>query len=134
MLRIKLYKCLICALIIAVTFVGCGLGDRTYPLINGYEICKDADTCGVHKENGGINISNFYITAYSINAPYVMLEGVETAYLFAEEKELESKIYRYYLVNTETDEVYGMFDSMLQLEYQCEELSVSIDFEWVSLS
>ena len=122
-------------LLTAILITGCGLGETEHQLINGYSIWEDyGSQCCIINRNGKDNTpSNFYITGYAISDFYVAIEGIPTAYLYAEQKELQTDVRKYYLINTLSNEVYGVFDSKLQLEYQFEEMSITFNGEWVCL-
>ena len=117
-----------CFLCVMLLLAGCGLGDSMTELINGYELLDDG-VCTIHKKNmPGGSVSDLDVMAYCIIEEYVLIRGVQLA-----GSEQISGTQGYYIINTLTDTVYGMYETPLQLQYQCEELGVFVEQEWIAV-
>lgn len=133
MLNNKLSTILLAIIIFVTTCVGCSSSSNVeIPLINGYSIIQNkGDWCSLNKEDGAdCNIPNFYITGYIVYESYILLEGISTDYMFINAAEFNSSEREYYIVDTYLNQVYGAFASEVQLEYKCEELSITCDLNW----
>ena len=132
---IKLLKFALAFCGVFIICVGC-VFNSDIQLVNGYTIVEEkGEWCVLNRKDGSeCGISNFYITEYIEQDEYILLKGIPTAYLFIDETEKGSSEREYYIVDTSTDQIYGAFKSELQFKYKCEELSISCELKWHSVS
>ena len=130
MFRTKMGAIVALILALFIVLAGCNPGGEIN-LINGYYILEATGSWCVLEKTGdtNCNIPNFYITGYAVSDPYILLEGITTAYLYIDDAELDSSQRTYYIVDTNTNIIYGELESKLQLQYKCDELAVEKSIE-----
>ena len=117
---------------VVVLLAGCGLGDETISLVGGYEIWQDGDYSILVKIDGDQQstvVNEVYIVEYALSNGYIAIAGVPVGY-----DRTQTAVRGYYLVNTESHEIYGMFDSGYQLQEQCAVLGISDTWDWTSVT
>lgn len=139
------WKCnsLIIVICLLLVFSGCSASqwigefgsDWSNDLIAGYTIVrvKSHQIVIAYNNDNGIRefvISNYYITGYQIYEDSICLEGIPTQQRFASEKELETRILCYYLIDTNTKKVAGPFDSMDSFSSHCESVGIDLSNQW----
>ena len=117
--------------------VGDGRGDWTYELFGGYALSKVNSSCIVLGYNDDPDSTGhefvlppYFVTAFQLHEPYILLEGIPTEDSFATEEELNERKLAYYIVNSDNHEIMGPFDTLDDLENQCDAISVEIDSQW----
>ena len=132
---IKLLKFVLVLSAISIICGGCNFNPGI-ELVNGYTIIEEkGEWCVLNREDGSAcGMPNFYITAYIEHDEYILLKGIPTAYLWIDETEKDSSEREYYIVDTNSDQIYGPFESELQFNYKCDELSISPELNWNKIS
>ena len=124
----QLFNLAILILVICLTLLGCtnrissvvpgpGRADWEIQLSDQYyiiranssskKICKATDTSGLYDNV----LSYFYVTKYCLLDPFISLEGIPTAGLFASEEERASNNRQYYLLDVRDGSLYGPYDT-----------------------
>lgn len=121
------------------TLVGDGRGDWSHELCGGYYLVKVNSKCIslTYKENSNDSFTEyvlppFFVTSYQLHKPYICVEGILTEGSFATEKELSEKKVTYYIVNYESNEIIGPFESYDEFFSQCESLAIKLNIHWNS--
>ena len=142
----RLLNMAIVILVFALLFSGCsadwwigdGRGDWTLDLCAGYSIARinSCEKLFVHNANpdapgSSIIISNYFVTAYQVQEPFILLEGIPTPKITISDDELRNRVLKYYLVDTTDGEVSGPFDSLDDYVEYCGSKGVEMKDNWI---
>ena len=119
-------------------WLGDGRGDWTVDLFEGYAVSKinSREIILVHKDDpdatgGSIILPNFFVTAYQLHNPYVCIEGFFMQGRSASDEKLKAMELNYYLLDTDSGELVGPFDSYDRFKEHTDYLSIKMSEEWV---
>lgn len=120
-------------------WVGDGRGDWTIDLCAGYSISKinSREILFGYKKNPEdpgrtIIISNYFVTAYQMYDPYILLEGIQTERITISDEEQNRRVLSYYLIDTTDGKVSGPFETYDDFVDYCSSLALKIKDEWTN--
>ncbi len=114
-------------------------GDWELPLCNGYYIFRTSsrDICVVHErdnyKDSFEDIIDSYITCFRYNSRYIAVRRLVVAdrALLDDIQSVDTEAADYYLIDAETDTIYGPFTEKEDFERTCEEQNVGDLGEWI---
>ena len=140
-----MFKLILVILVLLLVLTGCSLhwlvgdgrGDWREELSNGYAVIKvnSYEIVLGHQDRASSPgwstvITNFYVTAYQQNTPYIFIEGFHTEDTSATSAELENHQAVFYLVDTETNEIVGPFESKDDFIAYCSAQALEVPTDW----
>ena len=107
-------------------------GDWELPLCNGYYIFRTSsrNICVVHERDNYKdlfeNVIDAYITCFQYNSRYIAVRRLVVAdrALLDDIQSVDTEAADYYLIDAETDTIYGPFTEKEDFERTCEEQNV----------
>lgn len=119
--------------ILFTSCVGPGLGDWTYPLVNGYEIWHTNSRSIIFGKkdsaNGLSNCLDEYIAEFCYNEQFVCIKTADVPEDLR--KEIDGSYPRYYIVDTEGSRQYGPFTTEEDFLQEKETLDVGELCQWI---
>ena len=114
-------------------------GDWELPLCNGYYIFRTSsrDICVVHErdnyKDSFEDIIDSYITCFRYNSRYIAVRRLVVAdrALLDDIQSVDTEAADYYLIDAETDTIYGPFAEKEDFERACKEQNVGDLGEWI---
>ena len=114
-------------------------GDWELPLCNGYYIFRTSsrNICVVHERDNYKdlfeNVIDDYITCFQYNSRYIAVRRLVVAdrALLDDIQSVDTEAADYYLIDAETDTIYGPFAEKEDFERTCEEQNVGDLGEWI---
>ena len=114
-------------------------GDWELPLCNGYYIFRTSsrDICVVHERDNYKdlfeNVIDAYITCFQYNSRYIAVRRLVVAdrALLDDIQSVDTEAADYYLIDAETDTIYGPFAEKEDFERACKEQNVGDLGEWI---
>lgn len=123
---------LIMVLIFVFSLTGCaGVNDWSYKLPNNYEVWRiNSDEIVINNVSTHETVSEIrgFLKEFSYDSRYVFTRNISD--VFANNILDE----RYYILDTENGKVYGAFDSIEELQNQCDEMNIKIPDKWLRTS
>ena len=117
-----------------------GRGDYTIELLNGYAVSKInsremlfGKKDGITETSYTIVISHYFVKAFQLHDPYILLQGIETKELCISDEELEANKRVYYFVDSSSENIVGPFETIDQLSTCCNLYEIVLLDEWTSI-